>query len=114
MFSDLMGPHGPSTAPTDGAAASTSAPPSQHITISTCYFLTIMDAVLTFSTTATSFTTAHLALADRMTRTKAAMAWTSGILAQNQAILMQIQSHLGLPAISPYVPTQTVLDPTPA
>ena len=113
LLSDFSRPHGPSTTPTDGAAASTSAPPQQHITISTCDFLTIMDAVLTFSITAASFATAHETLADRMTRTEAAMAQTSTILAQNQAILMQIQSHLGLPTISPYVLAQTVPAPTP-
>ena len=42
------------------------------------------------------------------------MAQTSAILAQNQAIIMQIQSHLGLPTISPYVPTQAFSAPTPA
>ena len=112
--SDFLGPHGPSTTPTDGAATSTFAPPQQHITISSRDFLTIVDAVRTFSNTAASFATAHAALVDRMTRTEAAMAHTSTILAQNQAILMQIQRHLGLLAISPYVPAQTVPTPTPA
>ena len=41
------------------------------------------------------------------------MAQTSAILAQNQAILMQIQSHLGLPTISPYVPAHVFSTPTP-
>ena len=98
----FLGPHGPSTAPL------------QHITISTRDFLTIMDAIHMQSITAASFVTAHAALADRMTRTKADMAQTIAILAQNQAILMQIQSYLGLPAISPYVPAQTVPAPTQA
>ena len=110
----FSGAYGPSTAPLDGVAASTSAPPPQHIMISTRDFLTIMDAVRTFSTIAASFSTTHAALVDRMTRTEAAMAQTSAILAQNQAILMQIQSHLGLPAISPYVLAQTLPTPTPA
>ena len=112
--SDFLEPHGPSTTPTDGAAVSTSAPPQSHITISIGVFLIIMDAVRTFSTTTTSFATAHAALADRMTSTEVAMAQTSAILAQNQAILMQIQSHLELPAISPHVPTQTIPTSTPA
>ena len=34
------------------------------------------------------------------------MTQISAILAQNQDILMKIKSHLGLPAISPYVPAQ--------
>ena len=110
----FLGPYSSSTAPPDGVAANTFAQPLQHITISTRDFLTIMDAVRTFSTTAASFATTHVALADRMTRTKAAMAQNRAILAQNQAILMQIQSHLGLPAISPYVPAQTVPAPTSA
>ena len=114
LLSVFSGPHSSSTAPPDGAAAGTSAPNPQHITISTRDFLTIMDAVRTFSTTAASFVTAYAALADRMTRTEAAMAQTSTNLTQNQAILMQIQSHLGLPTISPYVPAQTVPAPTPA
>ena len=46
----FSGPHGPCTAPTDGAAVSTSALPPQHITISTHDFL---DAVLMFSTIVT-------------------------------------------------------------
>ena len=39
------------------------------------------------------------------------MAQTSAILAHNQAILMQIQSHLGLPTTSPYVPARSVAVP---
>ena len=77
----FSGPHGPSTTPTDGAEPSTFAPPPQHITISTRNFLTIMDVVSTFSTTAASFVTTHAALADRMTQTEVAMAQTNAILA---------------------------------
>ena len=58
----FSGPHGPSTAPPDDVGTSISAPPPQHITISTRGFLTIMDAVRTFSTTSASFATAHAAL----------------------------------------------------
>ena len=103
LSSVFSGPHCPTTTPLDGDEASTSTPPPQHITISTGHFLTIIDAVRTFSTTAAPFATAHAALVDRMTHIEAAMAQTSNILTQNQAILMQIQSPLGLPAISPYV-----------
>ena len=85
------------TAPADVAGPSTSTPPPHHITISTRDFLVIMEAVRTFSTTSASFVTAYPALAERMTHIEAAMA-------QNQAILMQIQSHLGLPPISPSMP----------
>ena len=70
-----------STAHSDIARPSTFAQPQQSITISTRDFLTIIDAVRTFSATSASFVTAHAALADRMTRTKAVMAQTSAILA---------------------------------
>ena len=72
--SEFSEPHGLNTTPTDGAVVSTSAPPQHHITISTSDFLTMMGAVHTFSTTTVSFPTAHATLADRMTRTEAAMA----------------------------------------
>ena len=55
-------------APTAPDGPSTSTPPPHHISISTQNFLTIMDAVLTFSTTSKSFAVAHTALAERMTR----------------------------------------------
>ena len=64
------------TAHSDIAGPSTSTPPQQSITISTRDFLTIMEAVRTFSTTSASFAAAHATLADRMTRAKAAMAQT--------------------------------------
>ena len=79
-----------STAHSDIAGPSTSAPPQQYITISTRDFLTIMEAVRTFSTTAASFAAAHATLADRMTCTEVAMDQTNAILAHNQAILMQL------------------------
>ena len=102
------------TAHSDIAGPSTSEPPQQYITISTRDFLTIMEAVLTFSTTAASFTASHATLADRMNRTEAAMAQTNAILAQNQAILMQLHNHMGLPAVSPYVLAQASATPPPA
>ena len=89
---------------TDLAGPSSSVPPPQHITISTRDFLAIMDAIRTFSITSASFAAAHAALAERMSRTEAT-------LALNQAILMQIQSHLSLPPISPSVPAQASLVP---
>ena len=42
------------------------------------------------------------------------MAQTSAILAQNRAILMQLQSHMGLPVVSPYVPAHASATPPPA
>ena len=63
-----------------------------------------MDAVRALSVTLASFETAHAALVERMTHIEA-------VMAQNQAIIMQIQSHLGLPPISPLVPAQGSLVP---
>ena len=68
-------------APTTSDGPSTSAPPPQHISISTRDFLAIMDAVCTFSVMSTSFTAAHTALAERMTRTEASVAQTTSLLA---------------------------------
>ena len=68
------------TAHSDIAGPSTSAPPQQYITISTRDFLTILEAVRTFSITSASFAAAHATLADRMTCTEVSMAQTSSIL----------------------------------
>ena len=60
-----------------------------------------MDAVRTFAATSASFTGSQTALAERMARAEVA-------LTQNQAILLQIQSHLGLPPVTvtaPILPT---------
>ena len=69
-------------------------------------FLAIMDGVYTFSATLASFAAAHTALAERMARTEVTVAQTTAMLTQNNAILMQIQSQLGLPQIPSSVPTQ--------
>ena len=50
-----------------------------------------------------SFAAAHTALVERMTCAETA-------IAHNHAILMQIQSHLGLSPISPTVPAQASSD----
>ena len=65
------------------AGPSTSAPPQQYIALSTRDFLTLMEVVRTFSATAASFAASQATLAERMTRTEAAVA-------QNQAILLQL------------------------
>ena len=91
--------------PSDSTGPNTSTPPLQHISRSPRHFLAIMDVVHTFSAMFTSFVAAHTTLAERMTRTKAVVAQTTALLSQNHAILVQIQSHLGLPPISPPVPT---------
>ena len=94
------------TAHSDVAGSSTSAPSQQYITISTKDFLTIMEAVRSFSTTAASFAASYATLADRMTRIEAAVA-------QHQTILMQLQSHLGLPVVSLHAPAQASATPPP-
>ena len=58
-----------------------------------------MDAVRTFAATSASFAASHTALAERMAHAEVA-------LAQNQAILLQIQSHLGLPPVTVTSPIQ--------
>ena len=65
-----------------------------------------MDAVRTFSATSASFVAAHTVLAERMTLTEAAVAQTTSFLAQNHAILVHMQSHLGLPPIFASVPAE--------
>ena len=77
-------------APTASLGPSTSTPPSQHISISNQDFLTIMDAVRTFSATSTFFAAAYTTLAERMTRIESTVAQTTALLSQNHAILMQI------------------------
>ena len=87
------------TALSDIAWPSTSTPPPQYITLYTRDFLTIMEVVCTFFATTTSFAASQAALVERMTRTKASVA-------QSQDILMQLQSHLGLPAVSLHAPAK--------
>ena len=58
-----------------------------------------MDAVCTFAATSASFAGSQTALAERMACSEVA-------LAQNQAILLQIQSHLGLPPVTVTTPIQ--------
>ena len=77
-------------APSEGP--STSAAPPQHISISAPDFLAIMDAVRSFAAMSASFSAAHTALAERMAHT--------------EAILVQLQGHLGLPPIPPSISTQ--------
>ena len=60
-----------------------------------------------------SFAAAHSTLAERMTRAEDAIAQTIDMLTQNNAILVQIQSHLGLPSISSSVPPQAYLSSSP-
>ena len=95
------------TARSDIAGLSTSAPPPQYITLCTRDFLALMETVHTFSATAASFAASQATLAERMTHTEAAVA-------QSQAILMQLHSHLGLLVVSPHTPAQASAIPPPA
>ena len=92
----------PPTAPASPETAgpsSTSQQPSDHIPVTTMDFLAVMDAVRTFAGTYASFAPSQTALVERMARAEVS-------LAQNQAILFQIQSHLGLPPITMTAPIQ--------
>ena len=86
------------------ARPSTSTQPPQYITHSARDFLALMETVRTFSATTTSFAASQAAQVERMTRTEAS-------IAQIQASIMRIESHLGLPAISPQDPTQPSVVP---
>ena len=92
----------PPTAPAPPETAcpsSTSHQPSEHIPATSRDFLAVMDAVRTFAATSTSFATSQIELAERMAHAEVT-------LAQNQAILLQIQSHLGLPPVTVTAPIQ--------
>ena len=98
MPSAPLEPSGPMpTALSDIPGSSTSAPPPQYITLSNRDLLALMEMVCTFSSTTASFTASQATLAERMTRTEAAVA-------QIQASLMQLQCQLGLPTVSPQAP----------
>ena len=58
-----------------------------------------MDVVRTLATTTASLAASQTALVERMARAEVT-------LAQNQAILLQIQSHLGLPPVTVTEPIQ--------
>ena len=61
-----------------------------------------MDAVRTFAATSASFAASQTALAERMAHVEVA-------LVKNQAILLQIQSHLGLPPVTVTTPIQPTI-----
>ena len=88
----------------DMAGPSTSTQPPQYITLSTRDFLALMETVRPFSTITDSFAASQAAQVERMTRTEAS-------IAQIQASIMRIESHLGLLAISPQDPTQPLAVP---
>ena len=92
------------TVRSDMAGPSTSAHPPQYFTLSARDFLALMETVRTFSATTTSFAASQAALVERMTRTDASMA-------QIQASIIQIESHLGLPTSPPQDPAQPSVVP---
>ena len=92
----------------DSTGPSTSTSPMETIPISPHDFPAIMTVVRLFATTLASFTTAYAALAERMAPTEV-------LVTHNNAILIQIQSHLGLPHIphSSPAPAQASTGPPP-
>ena len=99
---DASPPVSPPTAPAPPETAgpsSSSQHPSEHIPVTSRDFLAVMDAVPALATTAASLAASQIALAERMARVEVT-------LVQNQAILLQIQSHLGLPPVPVTEPIQ--------
>ena len=92
----------PPTAPAPPETAgpsSSSQQPSEHIPVTFKDFLAVMDAVRALATITTSLAASQTALAERMAREEVT-------LAHNQAILLQVQSHLGLPPVTVTEPIQ--------
>ena len=99
---DASPPVPPPTAPAPPEIAgpsSSSQQPSEHIPVTSRDFLVVMDAVRALATTTASLAASQTALTERMARAKVT-------LAQNQAILLQIQSHLGLLPVTVTEPIQ--------
>ena len=85
--------------PETAGPSSTSQQPSEHILITSRDLLVVMDSIRTCAATSASLTASQTALAERMARAEVT-------LVQNQAILLQIQSHLGLPPVTMTEPIQ--------
>ena len=79
--------------------SSTIQQPSENIPVTFRDFLAVMDVVRTLATTTASIAASQTALAKQMARVEVT-------LTQNQAILLQIQSHLGLPPVTATEPIQ--------
>ena len=106
---DSSPPVPPLTAPAPPETAvpsSTSQLPSEHIPATSRDFLAIMDVVRTLTATSASLAASQTALAERMAHAEVT-------LAQNQAILLQIQSHLGLPPVTVIEPNSPPLMASP-
>ena len=92
----------PPTVPTPleiAGKSSTSQQPSEHILLTSIDLLAVMDAIRTCAATSASLAASQTTLAERMARVEVT-------LAHNQAILLQIQSHLGLPPVTMTEPIQ--------
>ena len=92
---DLSPPVPPPTAPTPletAGPSSTSQQSPEHIPVSSWELSAVLDAIRALATTQAS-------LAERMARAEVT-------LAQNHPMLLQIQSHLGIPLVSMTEPTQ--------
>ena len=94
----VLPPTGPAPFETEGSS-STSQQPSEHIPVTSRDFLAVMDVVRTLAATSASLAASQTALAERMARAEVT-------LAQNQVILLQIKSHLGLPPVTVIEPIQ--------
>ena len=79
--------------PETAGPSSMSQQPSEHIPVTYRDLLAVMDAIRTCAATSASLAASQIALAEQMARAEVT-------LAQNQAILLQIQSHLGLPPVT--------------
>ena len=91
-------PTAPAPLKTTGPS-STSQQTSEHIHVTFRDLLAVMDAIRTCAGTSASLAASQTALAKRMARAEVT-------LAQNQAILLQIQCHLGLPPVTVIEPIQ--------
>ena len=85
--------------PETAGPSSTTQQPSEHIPVTSRDLSAVLDAVRALSTTTASLAASQTALAERMARAEVT-------LAQNQTILLQIQSHLGLPPVTVTEPIQ--------
>ena len=99
---DTSLPVPPPTAPAPletANSSSTSQHPSEHNPVTFRDLSAVFDAVCALATTTAYVAASQTALVERMARAEVT-------LAQNQAILLQIQSHLGLPPITVTEPIQ--------
>ena len=91
-LSPLVPPPTTPASPETAGPSSTSQQSPEHIPVSSRELYAILDAIRVLATNQASFV-------ERMARAEVT-------LAQNHAMLLQIQSHLGLPPVSVTEPTQ--------